>query len=588
MSSNGHGPERAVFRPAQRRVVRVAAALLVVVGVANVAVAARESEAKTRPSDALAGPLLSARRTPAVLRTAIGRQNLAAAVNVELAKPEVATAINSSCVSIRAAGGRVLDVGSDRSVLPASTLKVLTSIAALKLLPNDQPFVTRLRSSAQPANGVLTGDLWFVGGGDPLLETKDYSLTQEHRGAYSTSLEELVDKLIASGVTAVQGNLVGDDRMFDDVRGAEGWKANYVRDGEVGPIAGLVVNDNFTTVDAKGGRKAATDVGRDAAEELRRVLTAKNISVTGESVSARATGAPAAVTAAPVELASITSKPLGEIVKELLLWSDNTTAEVLLKNLGVATSQQGTSAAGVSAVRGVLESIGLDLSAMATVDGSGLSRSDHVNCRLLTDAIAALPDDSPVLAGMPVMGESGTLRKRLRGSVAAGRVRAKTGSLNGVSALAGRATTLQQESVDFALLMNDLQSTASGVAVGNAISLLLVNYPDAPSLQSIAMASTLTSTELDQPTASASTVGAGVGSAVTSTAVPNTAVPNTAVPNTGVPNSGDPNTAVTSIGVANTAVEATAKDIPTSVVSSGEIPTGEIVAGQISATGSDQ
>lgn len=172
-----------MFRPAQRRVLRVAGALLVLIGGANMAVSARTSESASRPVPSVAGPILSARRTPAVLRTAIGRQNLAAAVNNELAKPELATAINSSCVSIRAAGGRVLDVGPDRTALPASTLKVLTAIAALKLLPNEKPFVTSLRASAKPANGVLNADLWLVGGGDPLLETTTIRAPRTTRGS---------------------------------------------------------------------------------------------------------------------------------------------------------------------------------------------------------------------------------------------------------------------------------------------------------------------------------------------------------------------------------------------------------------------
>lgn len=366
----------------------------------------------------------------------------------------------------------------DRAVTPASTLKVLTAATALSLIPPGTPFVTEVRATTAPTSGTITGDLWLVGGGDPLLETSDYTKTQDHSPDVATKLETLADQVVASGIARIQGSVVGDDRRYDDKRRVDTWKRGYVTSGEVGPIGALSINDNFTQRNAKGERTGATDVPRDAAAEFARLLAERGVTITGMPRGATS-AEPAATVAATQLVTSVSSVPIESVVQEILVWSDNTGAEMLLKEAGfLSTERQGSAASGVSAVARFVRDRSTDR--YAAVDGSGLDRSDSVTCRLLADVLEREPQAGPLEAALPVMGRTGTLRRRLRGDEAQGRVRAKTGSLNGVSALAGYADTKDGRRVVFAFVGNSLASTATGVSISNQLTQALVAFPDAP------------------------------------------------------------------------------------------------------------
>src|SRR5262249_4030887 len=156
---------------------------------------------------------------------------------------------------------------------------------------------------------------------------------------------------------------------------------------------------------------------------------ARGVIVPTVAASAAATDAPAA-TAAPVQVASIASPPLGEVITEMLQESDNNTAELLLKELGLQTSGHGSTAAGGAAARAVLTGRGVPAGAVHAVDGSGLDRSDRVTCAALLTVLRRQPVDGPLIAGLAVAGESGTLRDRFRTNPAKGRLRGKTGTLD--------------------------------------------------------------------------------------------------------------------------------------------------------------
>jgi D-alanyl-D-alanine carboxypeptidase/D-alanyl-D-alanine-endopeptidase (penicillin-binding protein 4) len=457
-------------------------AALTLIGAGGLFAGLRSDPARADPDEAaLTTPLLSARRTPVALQTAFARHRLNEEVAKVLLGTDVGAASATSCAVVKVGGGVVTASGGGRPVIPASTLKVLTAIGVLARIDDRERFVTGVRATAKPVRGVLPGDLWIVGGGDPLLESVDYTKTQKHGLDVATSLDRLADDVRATGITQITGRIVGDDRRYDAVRVVPSWKRSYVSSGEVGPTGGLMIDDNFTRLTAKGVRVAATDVPTDGAAAFQRALEARGITVAGAPSSA-AVGAPDAATSAPEAVAEIRSASVGDIVGEMLRWSDNTTAEMLVKELGFRTSGKGTTADGIDAIRAALVLRGVDVAGMQTVDGSGLDRADRVTCELLVDAIATQPPDGPFMAGLPVMGEEGTLRRRLRGTAAAGKVLAKTGSLNGVSSLAGRAQASNGTMVEFAIAFNGLQSSAQGVAAGNAISEALVAYPDAPAL----------------------------------------------------------------------------------------------------------
>ena len=462
--------------PPLRRLVGVLGGAFVAVAAVGVIV---DPAASGRSVGAVSAPLLSARRAPQVLRVAIGRQQLAAQVDTIVGDTSFAEARPQSCLLATIDGGTVFADGADRSVTPASTLKVLTAATALSVIAPGTTFVTEARATQAPASGILAGDLWLVGGGDPLLETADYTLTQGHTAGIATKLETLADDVVAAGVTRIEGSVVGDDRRYDDKRVVDTWKRGYLASGEVGPIGALSINDNFTVRNARNRRTAATDVPRDAASEFAGLLIERGVSISGRPRGAVGSD-PAAASAAPHVVASVESAPIETIVQEVLVWSDNTAAEMLLKETGFRTAQEpGSTTNGVQAVRSYLK--GRALGTYNAVDGSGLDRSDKVTCRVLAGVLAAAGRSSALAAALPVMGESGTLRRRLLGDEAQGRVRAKTGTLDGVSSLAGYADTADGGSAVFAFVGNNLASTATGVIIANRVVQALVRFPDAPS-----------------------------------------------------------------------------------------------------------
>ncbi len=402
----------------------------------------------------------------------------------QLGVDSLKSAVGKSCVVIDAAGGLVVGEGIDRQVLPASTQKVLTATAALARLDPSTRFRTEVRSAAEVSGATLNGDLWLVGGGDPLLETSAYTKTQKHESDLATPFDDLVDQIVKTGVTTITGSVIGDARRFDDQGRVLSWKRSYVTAGEVGVISGLMVDDNFTVINAKNKRIAASDPPVDAARLLQTMLADRGVTVIGEPRAPKDSERGAEL-AAPNVIGSVESKPIADVVGEMLRWSDNTTAEMLLKEIGHSGIKPvvGSWALGIQNLHRSLRLAGVSEADVHVVDGSGLDVSNRVTCRTLLDTVKSHPSTSAFFDGLPVMGRTGTLRSRLRNTEAQGKVRAKTGTLNGVSSLAGTADAADGSQVTFAIVFNNLKSTGDGVAAADAIVTALVKFPDAPPVE---------------------------------------------------------------------------------------------------------
>jgi serine-type D-Ala-D-Ala carboxypeptidase/endopeptidase (penicillin-binding protein 4) len=427
-------------------------------------------------------PVLSIRRTPELLADNIGSASLQGTLRAALDKPELAGVDERSCVMAevvsRAVVGRPVVMNeTNRLVIPASTLKVFTANSALSALDPNERFRTTVRATSKPVGGTLTGDLWIVGGGDPLLESTTYSRTRKHSAEITTSLDKLADDVVAAGVQRISGRIVGDDRLFDDIRILPTWKKSYVTQGEVGPMGGLIIDDNFTQLDSRNRPIAATDVPTNGAQAFQRLLAERGVIVDGEAGSAPRSS-PEAATAAPMVIATIDSVPVSAIVAEMLSESDNMTAEALVKHIGLRTGGIGSTQSGVAAIGRSLASAGASETSRQSVrmvDGSGLDRRDRASCAALVAVLRTNPV-GPLIQGFAVMGKSGTLKTRLKGTPAAGRVQAKTGTLNGVSALTGLAQTADGRTIRFAMVLNGLSSTGYGVSLGNDFAQALVAF----------------------------------------------------------------------------------------------------------------
>lgn len=429
-------------------------------------------------------PVWTPERLPALLAEAQGTVDLERAVDELLAQSNART-----CLAVYEGERPVLLRRPEQALIPASTQKILIATAALAALGPDFRYETKVLSDGGPRDGVV-GTLWLVGSGDPTMASPEYIQFLADRPRFqlhqATPLTALADGLKAAGVTTVTGGIVGDDSRYDRTRILPSWKASYVIDNEVGPLSALLVNGGFTVFDlsqaapAAGVRgtppvpraeKRADDPAAHAASELSRLATAAGITVAGPARSG------VAPTEGAITVATVRSAPLSDIVAGMLRESDNTAAELLVRELGVAKRHDGSTPAGTQAVTDTLTDAKLPTGGLRLGDGSGLEVTNQSNCALLAAALrkpdrGGAPELSPLLA---VAGRSGTLSLRLAGTPLEGKLRAKTGSLNGVTGLVGYLDG--RRSLSFALLANGPLSESAGRLLQDRLAALLAGYP---------------------------------------------------------------------------------------------------------------
>lgn len=432
------------------------------------------SDVQTATLDVPATPVLSPRRVPAVLARTVGDQRLIYALDAVMADPALGPARDQSCLVVEAGGELVYEHGADRSLMPASNLKLLTGAGVISELGADTTLTTEVRAVVGP-DGVVAGDLWLVGGGDPLLATGDYIASMRRPLARWTPLEELAKRVRDAGVTQVLGSVRGDESRYDTQRYIPSWKPGYLVDNEIGPMSALTLNDGFSAFSPK--RIAAARPATHAAEVFTRLLRDHGVTVVGVPGEGRAPREASKV-------ASIESLPVRDLVGEMLLESDNLTAELLLKEVARHAGQPGSTVAGVDAVRDELASIGVPVDGVTMIDGSGLDRGNRATCATIDAVLDAARTGGPIGEALPVAGRTGTLEERFGNSPAVGKVRAKTGSLDGVSSLSGFADG-RAGRLTFALILNGLPRDALGPAMWVRVAEALVAYPDAPPIDAL-------------------------------------------------------------------------------------------------------
>ena len=401
------------------------------------------------PSASLS-PLLPAPSPQAPVPTALG---LRRALAPGLAAPSLGRSVAVSVLDA-VTGRPLLETDSHKVVLPASTAKIATAVAALTALPADRRLTTKVVAGAAP------GEVVIVGAGDPTLGGK---LTKASTYPPVARISDLAAQVRAALAGAVVTRVTVDDTLYAGPLLGPGWRPQYVTGGDVAPVMALMV-----------------DGGRIRPAAVRAPRLADPAVAAGHQLAALL-GAPKAVVGrgrAPADakqLGAVTSPTVQQLVEGMLTRSDNDLAEALSRQVAIAKGRPATFAGAAAAVRDVLHDVLAEVGAtpgsVALVDGSGLSRLDRVQPGALTRLLSAIAGRDrdrlhPVLSGLPVAGFDGTLEKRFRrgpGVPAAGVVRAKTGTLNGVSALAGLVRTR-----DGRLLAFDL--TADGVPIGSTLA----------------------------------------------------------------------------------------------------------------------
>jgi D-alanyl-D-alanine carboxypeptidase/D-alanyl-D-alanine-endopeptidase (penicillin-binding protein 4) len=317
---------------------------------------------------------------------------------------------------------------------PASNEKLFTTAAALLRFGPAGTLTTELHpapGAAIDAGGVLRGDLYLVGGGDPTLG--------------DAGLTSLADQLAGGGVVRIDGAVVGDESFFDTLRG--GPDSAFLPDGDLGGWLSAL-----SWRHGRAGAGGPTGPARAAAARLGTLLKDRAIVYARKPRSGALPPTPG--TAAVDALATVSSPAMRDLIAATNIPSENFYAEMLVKALGARFGADGSTGAGLAVVRAALGDFGVH---PRLTDGSGLSEADQTTARELVRLLVrmdALETATTWRASLPMAGRTGTLRKRMRTTAAAGRCAAKTGTLIGVSALSGYCTTTGGVRLAFSFVEN--------------------------------------------------------------------------------------------------------------------------------------
>ncbi|RLQ03767.1 D-alanyl-D-alanine carboxypeptidase/D-alanyl-D-alanine-endopeptidase [Micromonospora sp. BL1] len=353
--------------------------------------------------------------------------------------------------------------GQDTPTVPASVTKLATGVAVLAARGPAYRIPTRAVAGANPGEVVL------VGGGDPTLAV-------DKNGFYPGAAR--LDDLAAQVRDALGGTaptkVIVDSSLFSGPVFEPGWDAD-IPTGGFGAAITALMTDGARKNPAEA-RRTAEQTNHAAERVPQPDLTAgrqfaKLLGLTGGAAQVARGTAPAASgatgTAAGAELGTVESLPMIRLVDIMISDSDNVIAEAMARQVALAKGKPGSFVGGAAATDQVLGELGLPAGEISLADGSGLSRTNRISPSLLTDLITLAgngshPELAAIFGGLPVGGWSGTLDERYRAAATragAGVVRAKTGTLSGVNAIAGTVTTADGRLLTFAVLTDRTQGS---------------------------------------------------------------------------------------------------------------------------------
>lgn len=438
-------------------------------------------------------------------------------------------------VSVRKAdtGELLYSFYGDHRLHPASNMKILTTVAALKKLGPDYQFSTEVLTDGRVRGNVLQGNLYLKGKGDPTLLKED--------------LDQMAAKLKSLGIKQINGNLIGDDSWYDDVRLSQdlNWSDEPFYTGAQVSALTLSPNEDYDAgtiiVDVLPGKSVgdkpivtltpqteyveivnkAETVKKDHSKtiSIEREHGSNRIFITGaiplEGSSSRSwvsiwepTGyavdvfkksleennitiigrGRATVGKAPANATLLTerkSMPLHELLIPFMKLSNNGHGETLAKEMGRAVYDEGSWDEGLRVMKEVLGNYGVNTSTLLLRDGSGMSHKNLIPSNELSQLLFAIQTEDWYPAfekSLPVAGNAerlvgGTLRSRMLNTAAANNVLAKTGSLTGVSSLSGYVTTKDGHKLAFSIIVNNYLGASSTITkIEDQIAIALAEH----------------------------------------------------------------------------------------------------------------
>lgn len=431
------------------------------------------------------------------------------------------------------------ELNSEKLLVPASNLKSITAAAALEKLRVNYRFKTEIYASDGMENGIVKGDLIVKGFGDPTLTTRGFPQPYSYDPSlrrFVNHLEDIVKALRKLGLKRIYGNIVADDTFFDHERYCQTWSIEDQRWYYAPRISGLSINENLIAlvVKARGkvGEKAKVSTipktkypsvvnqALTVPETTKPSITVEKpwlkdeITIKGtirsgtkwefkENEEWVTVENPCLYTASVFKehleqarihvggriemgkledgaqriMASV-SPPLSEIINWMLKESDNFYAEQIIKTLGAELRGEGSWNKGVEVINEFLRDTHINYGCKI-VDGSGLSRENRIPPELIIDLLKYMksrPAGDLFISSLPIAGVDGTIKRRMKGTLAERNLMAKTGYLERVSCLSGYLKTKNKKMIAFSMMFNDFAGKVSRVrAIQDKIGILLAS-----------------------------------------------------------------------------------------------------------------
>ena len=315
---------------------------------------------------------------------------------------------------------------SRQTLRPASTMKVVTAITALDHLGGDYQLHTRLYYTGTLADGKLQGDIYCVGGFDPMIDPLDVR-------AFAQNIHQL-------GVDTLQGNVYADQSMKEPLEYGEGW-----------------------CWDDKNPQLLALSVGRN--DNFADLLVREMLNDSIVLIDSRVEEQRCPAEATPM---AICTHSIDQLLDRMMKKSDNFYAEALFYQIARALTDQHTAKAAdaCTAVKRLIRRVGLNDKNYRIADGSGLSLYNYVSAELEVRLLRFAWQNERIYAhlypSLPIAGVDGTLEKRMRKTAAYGNVHAKTGTVTGISSLAGYCTAANGHQLAFSIINQGVLRNQSG------------------------------------------------------------------------------------------------------------------------------
>ncbi len=407
----------------------------------------------------------------------------------------------------------------NKGFMPASNMKLFTTATALVKLGPDFTYQTEIfRSGKIGADGVLNGDLILRGSGDPTLGGR-YVPETARKDRMLDVLNSWADQLKKQGIRRIRGRIIGDDNLFDDQLLGRGWAWDDEPEWYAAQISALSFNDNcidiyFTPADTLNGpakfeiypstsyvqiqnevKTVADNQPQGIHFEKRRgtnqiiirggisinakevqewfavenptgflvsvfkeILVKQGINVDGPDVDIDEIPEFTYIQADSTRILNHQSPPLKQIIRTVNKVSQNLWAELLFRTLGAHFTESGKDTDGMNIVKSFLSEIGIAPDQIGIADGSGLSRLNLVTPMQVISLLRFLhhhPYHNEFYESLPIAGSDGTIKNRMRGTLAQNNVHAKTGFISRVRALSGYVTSLDGEMFVFSLITNN-------------------------------------------------------------------------------------------------------------------------------------